>query len=83
MSLYRMDCEQERRRGLKRIEDHTPAELNAAIETAQRRFGDDFWIMLHGIDSYMERRRRRAASWKARQHQRLDELIFSDDVWGK
>jgi hypothetical protein len=42
----------------KKIEQHTREELELAIETAVERFGSDFWLMLHGIDSYMERRRR-------------------------
>ena len=42
----------------KKIEDHSMEELDAAIETAVGKFGSDFWLMLHGIDSYMERRKR-------------------------
>ena len=42
----------------KKIEQHTREELEAAIETAVERFGSDFWLLLHGIDSYMERRKR-------------------------
>lgn len=58
--MYANDCIQMRR--VKRIEDHSDAELNAAIERAARKFGDDFYVMLHGIDAYMERRSRRRAA---------------------
>lgn len=63
MSLYRMDClaiqQADKRKKLKSITKHTDGELNDAIELAYRKFGDDFYLMLHGIDAYMERRRRR------------------------
>jgi len=42
----------------KKIEQHSREELEAAINTAVDRFGSDFWLLLHGIDSYMERRKR-------------------------
>jgi hypothetical protein len=76
-----MASEDERRRGLKRIKDHTTRELNAAVEKAQRHFGDDFWLMLHGIDAYMERRRRRA-NVSARRLINLCNVDDPDDVWG-
>lgn len=60
---YANDCmqmkDQERRRELKRIERHTNEELDAAVEAARKRFGDEFWLLLHGIDAYQERRKRR------------------------
>jgi hypothetical protein len=63
--MYAMDAnamrEKDRRRKLKLIKRHTKKELDAAIEAARRRFGEDFWMMLHGIDAYMERRRRKEA----------------------
>jgi hypothetical protein len=43
----------------KRIEQHTDTELDIAIAAAVTKFGNDFWLMLHGIDAYMERRKRR------------------------
>lgn len=55
---YANDCIQERKRGLKRITEQTGAELNAAIEKAANKHGEDFWVLLHGIDAYMERRDR-------------------------
>lgn len=84
--MYANDCiairERDKRRGLKRIDHHSDAELDAAIERARRRFGDDYWIMLHGIDAYMERRKRRA---KSRADRVLDLVLSGDDIehmWG-
>lgn len=61
--MYANDCieiqQSVKRRGLKLIDKHTDQELNEAIERASRRFGEDFYLMLHGIDAYMERRKRR------------------------
>jgi hypothetical protein len=68
---YANDCIQERKRGLKRIEDHSTQELNDAIEKARAKFGEDFWLLLHGIDAYMERRKRRD---KRRVHQLLEHM---------
>jgi hypothetical protein len=76
-----MDCEDERRRGLRRIKDHTTSELNTAVEKAHRHFGDDFWLMLHGIDAYMERRRRRIGV-RARQLLSLNNIDDIGDEWG-
>lgn len=47
---------------IKRIVAHTDAELDAAVQQAvshcaQR--GIDFYRVLHGVDAYVERRRRR------------------------
>lgn len=36
---------------------HTETQLDAAVERAAQL--PEFWVMLHGIDAYMERRRRR------------------------
>lgn len=84
---YANDCIEMRdrqwRRGLKRIERHTDDELDSAVEAARRRFGDDFWLLLHGIDAYQERRKRRN---KQRVDQRVsrahDDCDFADP-WGK
>jgi len=64
-----------RKSGLKRIVDHSNAELNAAINEAVRKHGDDFWVLLHGIDAYMERRRRRSIRPLAR-------FVEHADPWG-
>lgn len=85
---YANDCieirDQQKRKTLRRIEQHTTAELNAAVERARRKFGDDFWLLLHGIDAYMERRKRR----RSRRQRIRDELIHRAamedfmDPWG-
>lgn len=83
--MYANDCieikDRAKRRQLKRIERHTDDELNAVIEQAFRRFGEDFYLMLHGIDAYMERRKRR---------KQIFHHVFGDDeppfdnegIWG-
>jgi hypothetical protein len=42
----------------KKITDYTDDELNAAVEDATDEF-PEFYTLLRGIDSYMERRRRK------------------------
>lgn len=60
MSTYALDMiEQSRSKTIRR---HADGELDLWIERAAAHFGDDFWLMLHGIDAYVERRRRRAAA---------------------
>lgn len=59
MGVLQLENETERKRGLKRITEHSAIELNTAIKKAVNKYGDDFWILLHGIDAYMERRKRR------------------------
>jgi len=42
-----------------RIEEHTDKQLDKAIEDAQEAVGSkEFWAVMHGIDAYMEKRRR-------------------------
>lgn len=83
MGVLQLENIVERRRGLKRIERHSDQELNAAVAKAVDRFGDDFWLLLHGIDAYMERRKRRQVK---RKNRCLDKLL-SDAVnfnnWGQ
>jgi hypothetical protein len=76
---YANDCIQmrDRHRGLKRIERHTDKELDAAVEAAHRRFGDEFWLLLHGIDAYQERRKRRSL----KNARIMSEAEFAD-CWG-
>jgi hypothetical protein len=50
---------------IKRITDHTPEELEDAINKAIELWGDVFWIMLHAIDAYQERRARTERTLKA------------------
>ena len=64
------------RQRIKRIDRHTDPELDAAVEAAVARFGDDFWIMLHGIDAYMCRRKRRDDQRAAAN------VDFYEDPWG-
>jgi hypothetical protein len=64
---------------LKRIEAHTDEELDAAVKAAADKFGDDFWIVLHGIDAYLYRRKRRDVV----RHQRMIEACQEPaDPWG-
>lgn len=57
MSLYAMDClEMSKDR---RITQHTSEQLDLWINRGVSRWGDDFWLLLHAIDAYMERRRRK------------------------
>lgn len=77
------------KRRLKRIERHTVEELDAAISKAVDHLdlhNIDFYMVLHGIDAYMERRKRkdeereRAARDEA---MRLADLEESSEVmWG-
>lgn len=71
-----------KRKTLKRISAHSAEELDAAIELAARKFGEeDFYLMLHGIDAYMERRRRRED--KKMLNLRLFTSEDFDGIWGK
>jgi hypothetical protein len=85
MSTYALDCLEMGRN--KTITKHTDAELNLWVRRAADRFGSDFWLMLHGVDAYMERRRRRI---RAVRERRADDLRFelfrdleNDRMWGK
>lgn len=81
---YANDCieiaQRRKRRTLKRIEAHTTSELDAAIEVAYRKFGEDFYLMLHGIDAYMERRKRRAANRVSRVQKNIQRLITDNEL---
>lgn len=85
---YANDCiqirDRDKRRGLKRIDRHTDGELDEAIERAVRKHGQDFWILLHGIDAYMERRKRRDERRDERNEECLQMPPLDEDVmWGK
>lgn len=47
------------RESYKKIEEYTDAELDATIAVVSDHFGDDFWMMLNGIDAYFEKRNRK------------------------
>lgn len=83
---YANDCieaqDRARRRTLKRIERHSDAELDAAVETAQRKFGRDFWTMLHGVDAYQERRRRRNDAARERRTEKLRSWLINEEHGG-
>jgi hypothetical protein len=66
----------------KRIEAHTDAELDAAVDAAVAKFGDDFWIMLHGIDAYMCRRKRRIARRMDRVMTESLNDVMREESWG-
>ena len=60
----------------RRIQQHTDSELDMWIEMAADKFGQDFWLMLHGIDAYMEKRRRKEGSGWIRVQQKS---AYEDD----
>lgn len=67
---------------LKRIELHTDDELELAINKAMEHCSKNninFYILLHGIDAYMQRRKRRD---DLRHQQMIDDCSEEDDVWG-
>ena len=65
------------RRG-KLIEEHSDAELDAAVQEAEKTFGNHlFYKMLHGVDAYFERRKRR----RKRRLER-DYIGVEADPWG-
>lgn len=68
---------------LKRIDKHTDEQLDLAINRAITKC-PDFYILLHGIDAYMERRNRRKARREERKNACLHDMIRGDiqDNWG-
>jgi hypothetical protein len=73
-----------RNKKLKWIKKHTDAELDAAVNQAAAEFGERFWVLLHGIDAYMERRSRRVAAHEEKVRQRFRSEIEEElaDPWG-
>lgn len=68
---------------LKRIEAHTDRELNQAIEIAIKKVGHtEFFTLLHGIDAYMERRKRRDARRSSKSTEAVVNELMADEVWG-
>lgn len=45
--------------GSKRIEHYTTSQLTEAISRAREVYGADFFVLLNGIDAFLERRKRR------------------------
>lgn len=70
---------------LKRIRQHTDAELDGAIVAAVRAF-PLFYTVLHGVDAYMERRRRREERRKQAVEEalrrELDDAESREHMWG-
>jgi hypothetical protein len=63
---------------------HTPEQLNAAIERAARH--PDFYVLLHGIDAYMERRRRRRRAARMARAEALawgGGFVDNEHMWGQ
>jgi predicted TIM-barrel fold metal-dependent hydrolase len=69
--------------GVPTIRRHTDEQLETAIERAARH--PDFYVLLHGVDAYMERRRRRArAARMARYYIARAEALNEDfQMWGQ
>ena len=70
---------------IKRIVAHTDTELDAAVQQAvshcaQR--GIDFYRVLHGIDAYQERRKRRDARPRPRAIADSEDTFDNEDMWG-
>lgn len=65
-----------RRKKSKRIEAHTDKELDAAIQQAVDKV-PEFWTIMHGVDAYMQRRKRR----DQRRHER-NFVEEEADPWG-
>ena len=54
---------------LKKIEDYTMLELNAAISRGEQQFGKElWWLLVNGVDAFVERRdRQRRGDWSGRR----------------
>lgn len=72
MSTYALDCNEQRRVYIRR---QTNEQLDRAVEAAVEKFGDDFWVLLYGVDAYMERRRRRGMRVQERATGRRSDLL--------
>lgn len=71
------------RQTIKKISQHTSNELNEAIAKAEAAF-PLFYVLLHGIDAYMERRRRRIEAAKDARDEALRREMDEElsDPWG-
>lgn len=63
----------------KLISEYSPAELDAAISEAEK--VPAFWIIMKGVDAYLERRRRRTRRARELSHERLRRVL--DDEMGR
>jgi hypothetical protein len=70
-----------KRRRLKRIRAHSDEELDAAIEKAVQ-VVPHFWTIMHGVDAYMERRRRQEDQRHGEAHIEALNAINADKMWG-
>lgn len=71
--------------GRRRIEQHNDQDLEQAIDSAIAhcaRAGLDFYRVLHGIDAYMERRRRRDKRALEKEHVFNESDDSLSDPWG-
>ena len=66
---------------IKRIEDHSDKELDFAIQKAANSFCL-FWIVLHGVDAFLERRARRKERAEHRIHEDAMRAVHEDKSWG-
>ncbi len=73
---YANDMIEMRRRLITQQNDH---QLDRAVEEAVKKFGDDFWTLLYGVDAYMERRRRRVKRAKEASAERLMKRLRNSD----
>lgn len=61
---------------------HTDEQLDTAISDAVARC-PDFYVLLHGIDAYMERRRRRMKAVNRYRNAGLAEFVDNEHMWGQ
>jgi hypothetical protein len=61
------------------ITQQNDAQLDRAVELAVKKFGEDFWTLLYGVDAYMERRRRRTKAGRELFRRTLHDLMTEGD----
>jgi len=68
---------------VKRIINYTREELDEAVQRAEN-VVPNFWVVLNGIDAYIERRRRKRLYAKARDQKKIDQIIReeSENLFG-
>lgn len=65
----------------KSIKLWTDAELDDAIKEAVERV-PMFWLIMRGVDAYMERRLRREDTARAEMFRKFDEEFTEENCWG-
>lgn len=65
----------------KPIEQWQDDELDSAIKEAAEKV-PGFWLIMRGVDAYMERRSRRIANARAEEARRIDAEFHEDNLWG-